>query len=294
MEIIVYHDNPSGKDAFLRPGDYWHYDESSLAFSVADSPFRYLTAITRKYPQDDHGQEASKIFCESTVKYLTNSTDIGQALMKSNEDIKKYNEKIGRVYGDPVQYDQAETVGITVKIMNNVLYWGGVEDCYVNVLDSKTLENKTQINFSMVKSSKYIKRLKEKGELEKHIDDKLKKKIPEKYWWEPYWCNYLRNNPDAIDENNNPIGWGCFNGETEVTNFIQKGEVKLNKGDHILIFSDGIIPYLENEEIKNYLLANPSTKVSFDKELRELVMKYFRDTREEEREGTLIYFKWEG
>lgn len=61
-------------------------------------------------------------------------------LIKTNEDIKKLNIQLGKEFNDPLNYDLAETVGVGAVIKDHTLYYGGLEDCYVNVLRGSNLK----------------------------------------------------------------------------------------------------------------------------------------------------------
>jgi hypothetical protein len=298
MDVTIYHSNSAGRDAFQREGDSWFYDINSLAFSVADAPLRVLTREIRKYPQEDYGFEASDIFCKTTVKELKHSTDIKSAQLKANEQIRKYAETVGRSPDDPVYYDCPECVGMTVKIEGNTLYWGGVEDCYVHVLDSKSLENKINIKNEISKAYKAADPIVEKNQIKKFVDKKLLKILPKRWHREALWAGYQRNNTEAKNDDGESLGWGCFSGEKGVETFIQTGSVKIEKGDHIFLISDGMIPVLEDKNLIRWFIDNAKPSYYFDGKFRHKIMYALQKYEGEEAhkryvEGTLLYFKWD-
>lgn len=297
MKPFVYHENPAGKGSFSKIGDAWALNEKLKIYAVADSPLRCLVRDTKEYPFDDYGYCAATTFCESFIKYteafvkdqkLQSINSFKEILLKCNQNIKELNDKLGKEYNDENNYDLAETVGMGAIIINNTLYYGGVEDCYVNVLRGEELKNVAEWREQIEKASKYIDVLSEENRLKEHIPEELKGKLKEENQWEPCWCNYLRNNPQAKNEQGSLIGWGCFTGEEEVSTFIQTYSLKLEKGDQILLFSDGMIPVLRNSEFCNWLLKNRSNSFYFQLEMREKIQSYLKDTQDKDKEKTLI------
>ena len=148
MKTFVYHENASGKASFTKTGDAWSIDHDLKIFAVADSPLRCLIRDTKQYPFDDYGYEAASTFCESFIKHCKtqlSSEDFSlktlkDVLIKTNEDIKKLNIQLGKEFNDPLNYDLAETVGVGAVIKDHTLYYGGLEDCYVNVLRGSNLK----------------------------------------------------------------------------------------------------------------------------------------------------------
>jgi len=148
MKTFVYHENASGKASFTKTGDAWSIDDDLKIFAVADSPLRCLIRDTKQYPFDDYGYEAASTFCEGFINYCKtqlSSQDFSlktlkDVLIKTNEDIKKLNIQLGKKFNDPLNYDLAETVGIGAVIKDHTLYYGGLEDCYVNVLRGSNLK----------------------------------------------------------------------------------------------------------------------------------------------------------
>lgn len=297
MKPFVYHENPAGKGSFAKTGDAWAINEKLKIYAVADSPLRCLVRDTKEYPFDDYGFNAATTFCDSFVKYaedfvkdqkLQSINSFKEIFLNCNQDIKELNNKLGKEYNNENNYDLAETVGMGAIIINNTLYYGGVEDCYVNVLRGEELKNVAEWKEQIMKASKYIDVLSEENRLKEHIPEKLKGKLKEENEWEPCWCNYLRNNPLAKDEQGSLVGWGCFTGEEEVSTFLQIYSLKLEKGDQILLFSDGMIPVLRDNKFCNWLLKNRSNSFYFQLEMREKIQSYLKDTPDKDKEKTLI------
>ena len=300
MKTFVYHENASGKASFTKTGDAWSIDDDLKIFAVADSPLRCLIRDTKQYPFDDYGYEAASTFCKCFIKHCKtklSSEDFSlrtlkNVLIKCNEDIKKLNIQLGKKFNDPLNYDLAETVGIGALIKDHTLYYGGLEDCYVNVLRGKNLENIAKWNYQIVKASKYIDKLSIEDKLKDYIPKELINKLKKENEWEPCWCNYLRNNKNAFDEEGNLVGWGCFTGEKEAEEFIQTYSIPLKKNDHILLFSDGMIPVLRGKGFINWFIQNVTSSFYFQYQMRSKIMELLGDRGEANKEKTLIYMQY--
>ena len=300
MKTFVYHENASGKASFTKTGDAWSIDDDLKIFAVADSPLRCLIRDTKQYPFDDYGYEAASTFCKCFIKYCKTQLSsenfslktLEDVLIKSNEDIKKLNIQLGKKFNNPLNYDLAETVGVGAVIKGSTLYYGGLEDCYVNVLRGNNLENIAEWDNQIVKASKYIDKLSSEDKLKDYIPKELINKLKKENQWEPCWCNYLRNNKNALDEEGNLVGWGCFTGEKEAEEFIQTYSIPLKKNDHILLFSDGMIPVLRGKGFINWFIQNVTSSFYFQYQMRSKIMELLGDRGEANKEKTLIYMQY--
>jgi serine/threonine protein phosphatase PrpC len=300
MNSFVYHENPSGDESFHRIGDAWYIDEETQSFAVADSPLRYRTRTFREYPFDDFGYDAASTFCNTFVnksreyKHLVNfnENDFKQILLKANEAIRKLNVSLGKEYNDPINYDLAETVGVGAVISGNTLFYGGVEDCYVNVLRGDNLEEISIWNYTIKKSFNYRDTLTLKGTVHDYIPASIQKQLDPADYTEYCQCAYLRNNPNVLSEKKESVGWGCFTGESEVEHFIQVYKVKLKKGDHILLFSDGMIPVLDNKDFLRWFITNQTNSYNFQLATRKKIVELLRNNEELDKEKTLIYYRF--
>lgn len=294
MHTFVYHENASGDKSFTKTGDAWNIDDKNMIFAVGDSPLRCLIRDTKEYPFDDYGYEAASTFCNSFIKYTKeylkdptfSTSTLKEILIKCNREIYKLNKELNKKYKDLVNYDLAETVGVGALIKDNKLYYGGVEDCYVHVLRGEALKNIATWDYQIKKASKYIDKLSSENKLKDYIPNELKNKLRKENEWEPCWCNYLRNNINAKDENGELVGWGCFTGEDEISSFIQTYSVDLQKGDHILLFSDGMLPIIDNKALLNWIVNNYNNSLYFQYEMRKKISKL------PDNEKTLIIFTY--
>lgn len=299
MKTFVYHENASGKGSFTKTGDAWSIDEKKKVFAIADSPLRCLIRDSKEYPFDDYGYDAAKTFCDSFIKHgkeflQSSKTNLGtfqKVLIQCNNDIRQLNEKLGKKYNDKLNYDIAETVGIGAVIKENQLFYGGLEDCYINVLRGRNLVEQTIWKYQIMKAEKYIDLLSKEDKLKENLSKGLIKKIRKGNEWEPYWCNNLRNNPNAVDEKGTLVGWGCFTGEKTAEAFIQSYSIEVKKDDHMLLFSDGMIPVLESDNFINWFLENKTNSFYFQLQMREKIQELLDGKDSVDKEKTLIYFQ---
>lgn len=297
---FIYQETQADKAAFMRRGDAWATSEDYLTLAVADSPLRRLTIAKRAYPFDDLGGHFAHLFCNKFVEYAerlhkdSSVSEIRDVLVKINSDIRLENVGLGRVYGDNNNYDMGEVVGAGLTIKGNRLLYGLLEDCYINVLRGEDLHDQVKINYQIVKSSKQIDGMRSKGRLTEFMSDELREVLQESDYWEPMWCTYLRNNTTVTDSNGEKVGWGIFNGQQEAEHFFQVGEVALEPGDHILIFTDGMIPILEDRDTLKWLLEHASPTFNGHYRFRQQIEKLLKGKSALYKEKTLIYLRWEG
>lgn len=296
---FVYHQNPSGNHSFLNVGDSYEVDFALKIFAVADSPIRGLTSVNGQYPFDDRGVEAANLFTKGFVKYAREYIKKGEVgadtvrliLKKVNKDIGDFNKELGKDPHDLFNYDTVETVGFGAFIYNGSLYYGGVEDCYINVLRKGSLENIAPLEYQIMKSLKYANSLIEGDKFLDHLPEKVREKVNSDNHWETYWCTVLRNNPDIVDEAGKRVGWGSFNGDSRVESFVQSNVIKLEEGDIILLFSDGMIRILEEDSIVKWLIDSYEPTFTFADKFRKRELELFDGKEVLDKEKTLIL--WE-
>ena len=95
-----------------------------------------------------------------------------------------------------------------------------------------------------------------------------------------------------FDKEGNLVGWGCFTGEREAEYFFQSYSIGLEEGDHVLLFSDGMIPVLEDTDFLKWFLANNSRSFYFHFQMREEIQKLLKGKEGVDKEKTLIYLQF--
>lgn len=296
---FIYQEPHAGSEPFLKRGDSWSISDDHMSFAVADSPLRALTAYTREYPYDDVGGHFADLFCEKFVEYSqelqeeSNPSDIHNILCTINSDIHTENLKIGRAYQDANQYDMREIVGAAAAIRGDTLFYGLLEDCYINVLRGPQLADQIQLDYQIMKAKKELDRISALGKLTKYMTKEMQETLTEGDYWEPTWCAHLRNNPDVTNDKGEEVGWGIFNGEENAEHFFQVGKLHLEPGDHILVFTDGMIPVLENEKLSRWLIDNARPTLQSQLDFRTLMEKELEGNEALHKEKTLIYICWD-
>lgn len=296
---FIYQETQADKASFMKRGDAWAVSEDYLTLAVADSPLRRLTIAKRTYPFDDLGGHFADLFCNKFIQYseeLSENSDasaVRNILIKINSDIRDENLKLGKLYGDNNNYDMGEVVGAGLTIRGNTLFYGLLEDCYINVLRGENLEDQIKIDYQIVKSSKEIDRMASQGRLTDFMTDEVRDILQESDYWEPIWCTHLRNNNTVTNDNGEKVGWGIFNGEQEAEHFFQVGSIDLKAGDHILIFTDGMIPVLQDKDTLKWLLENANPTFMGQYKFRQQIEKLLEGKSTLHKEKTLIYLKWE-
>lgn len=300
MESFIYHENSSGNNSFRLSTECCGVDDKNSIFVVASSPLRFLTQDTKGYPYDDVCHFASTMFCESFIKHINEKfflkkfdTDaLKKILLECNKDIANLNTCLDKSYGDLLNYDVAEAVGIGAVIKDGVLYYGGLEDCYINILRGEELKNVQECDYQLIKSKSFMDKYSTDDKLEEYVPNELKDKLKHEHHWEAFWCNYLRNNVDALDNNGSLVGYGCFTGEEEVEKFVHVHSTPLEDGDHILLFSNGMVPILDSQNFLKWFTGNVKNTYSFQRRMRENIEKLLDGKDELDNEKTLVYLKY--
>jgi serine/threonine protein phosphatase PrpC len=263
FEPFFYYEGERDKPWRL-PEDKAVIDLDRGFLSVADGVSRNGLDNKRKYPQDYLGGAAASIFTQS-AHFLFDRFDyenggMDDLLREVNKEIYKFNSAQGFDYKNPQKYYMGECVGVTAGIKNSTLYYGMLEDCYINVLRGDALKDQIKLDYQIRKAFRYAQ--------------KLVRENPKRDF-ENVWCNELRNNPNVNNEKGERAGWGSFNGEKTAEEFWQTGSIELQKGDIIWIVSDGMLPVLESDEIVNYII-NEADNIGTrsQRELADLITEY--------------------
>lgn len=224
-------------------------------------------------------KEAAHIFCRSVVHFLERGIDfekeneikeaIKGAFSEANQRIKELNEKHGiQKRMDYKEHDWFDTVGVTVVVVRNNLYYGFVGDCGLVIFDR---HNKKKFQTKdMVRPA--VKR--------------FNAMHPNANTWDILQCQfiirkYFRNNP-------NKRGYGSFTGQAGVEHYYALGKKQLQKGDMVVLYSDGLVELLKEKSFLKILRAENKKK------LNELVMqKAKEDPKKYGDDRTFISFVFE-
>lgn len=222
--------------------------------------------MIKLYPRPSGAELAASIITESFKDF---KGDLKEQLIFANNKIKELNNKF-IPQCDYLQNDYYGSVASCVYIDNSILYYAYICDCGV-IVYNKSGEIKFQTEDDKeIYSDPYIRKV----GIPWHLPEA--RIIVRKDY---------RNNPQNI-QNGKCVSYGALTGEEEAVNFIRDGSIKLTDGDIVIIYSDGFVKFLQNEDFINNIL-------NFDKEKFE---SYVEDLSEKDyncygKEKTLVILK---
>ena len=219
-----------------------------------------------KYPRPSGGELAAKEVCETFSKTKGSLID---RLTESNVSVKNLNKKY--IYEcDYLENDYYGTVASCISIEDDILNYAYICDCGVIVYDKNgNIKFKTE-NDKELYSDPYINSIGISWYL-----PETRKIVRKEY----------RNNLNNI-VNGNCVAYGELTGEESAINFIRTGQLKLDEGDIIIVYSDGLSYYLNDIDFINHII-NFNEK-NFVKYIEE---KSNEDYEKYGKEKTLVIFK---
>ncbi|MEK6825717.1 MAG: hypothetical protein AABY00_02940 [Nanoarchaeota archaeon] len=183
-----------------------------------------IKKAVKNYPHPSPARLAAEMFCKVFVKEAKNFNklqSLSTLFEKANSEIAKLNKEL-RV--DYLENDFGACVGAGAIIENNTLYWGFLTDCGIAIFDS---EGNKKFQTLDEGPSKLIDREAEERKTS---------------WRDPTWRAYARK-----QYRNNPLeknAYGAFTGESNALHYLRTGTLKLEKGDFVVVYSDGMLPLL--------------------------------------------------
>jgi len=220
--------------------DFLVVDEEYKIFVVADGVGR-IKNEKGEYPYPSPAKMASKVASEAITESLKGGKDMKRAFANGNEAVKKLNEEIGLWENhDYLVNDFAGTVGVAAVEKENKIEYGYIGDCGI-------------AHFSA------------SGDLLWHSDDDVAAARPgfPPMEGEPAFAQAsqkvnerfikvrrdFRNNPTASHKT-----FGVLTGEDTALEYVKMGSLTYRPGDVIVIYSDGISPFiLEDIEFQKLL-----------------------------------------
>lgn len=219
-----------------------------------------------KYPRPSGAELATKEVC-NTFSNATGS--LVDRLIEANRSVKRLNEKcINKC--DYLENDYYGTVASCVSIEDNILNYAYICDCGVIVYDKNgNVKFKTEDDKELY-SDPYINKISIPWNL-----PEARKIVRSKY----------RNNLDNV-VGGKCVSYGALTGEESAVSFIKSGLIKLEDGDIIIVYSDGLSYYLMDKDFINNIIN--FNKDSFEKYIEE---KAKEDYEKYGKEKTLVMFK---
>lgn len=242
------------------PEEDYYYIENNI-FCVADGVTRDLIGgeirpypktreeaeyIAKHYPNPSGALKSSKAIADNFVKYLSEVKEINENAVF--EAIKKANKHVWEINKDrKIDYvgeDLYCSVAVGGIITDEALYCFGIGDCYIKVFD----ENKNEI-FTTINDHEWM---------EAFEDEYLRN--GEYNWMNPRYRLLMRagiRNNYIVTYKGNKVGYGALTGEDRAMDFVKIHKIPLDKAKYIVAYSDGCMPYFENQEETEKTLENP-------------------------------------
>lgn len=225
--------------------DSFFMDESRQVFVVTDGVTRSKNE-QGEYPYPSPALKASKAAAGAIGESLTlhekiDESDISQAFASGNTAVKKLNKKIGLWKNhNYLDRDLAGTVGSCAVEQDGEILYGYIGDCGVAHISGQ-------------------------GELIWHSDDDVSAARTDFPKPEEVKGNEriiavrkdFRNNPTAKHKT-----YGVLTGEDTALSYVHTGRRPYNPGDVLLVYSDGISPFiLEDAAFRSLLLEGDQEKI---------------------------------
>jgi len=247
--------------------DYYLISSKHPLWAVADGITR--TKNKKGYPLNSGARLAAEEFCKTVINYLENNfkkanlRSVKKAFDLANRAIFNLNEKYG--INKKINYlenDYFSTCGAAAFIKRNILFYGYVGDCGIRIYDKNNLLR--LISIDDISPLEELRDQKFRSEKERLI----------------FWRKFLRNKPKAPY-----LTYGVFTGEPEVKHYYHLGKINLQKGDLILIYSDGAFQFVKNLEfiklLKKQLLKETNKFIKKEIKLQKITKateeKFFDD-----------------
>ena len=231
--------------------------------NLAECSFKEML---KKYPRPSGAFLAAKDICSTFSK---NSGTLKERLKDCNNNVKKLNEKYIKKC-DYLQNDYFGAVAACIKIENDILYYAYICDCGVIVYDSLGKVKFQTKNDKLLYSDPYINKI------------GIPWNLPESRLI--VRRDYRNNLNNIVD--GKCVSYGALTGEDSALEFIKSGEIKLSENDLIVLYSDGFINFLQDEEFKKQI-------ISFNKDDFEKYINYksFQNYDKYGKEKTIILLK---
>ena len=215
------------------PGRKYNLSEDAVAVSKDKTVFAVADGITQlSYTKKElktgrsKAKDVAEIFCKTI---LSSGGTVREMLERANRKIRKYNRG---AKPDFWKTDYTCCTGAVCIVWKETLEYGYIGDAFVGVLGKRGWKLPVQDSYKAVHD--FWKPIKS-SELREFITRAL-----------------LRNRPGTFDMYGRDIGYGALTGETSALKTLRTGKVRLERGDVIVIGSDGVLPFFR---LGNFLRA---------------------------------------
>ncbi len=263
-------------EGFDFPIEDWYYANNREAI-VVDGITRDPIGITdfskcskeefiRKYPRPSGSELAFKLICKT---FSLVSGSLKDRLIECNKKIKELNKKYNPKC-DYLENDYYGSVASCARIVGNTLEYAYICDCGIVVYDKKgNIKFKTE-NDKEIYSDPYINQ-----NITSWNFPEARKLVR----------SHFRNNIDNIIDGV-CVSYGALTGEKKAIHFIKSGKINITDDDTIIVYSDGLVNYLDDDVfIKQVLNFN---KEEFEEYINS---KAFEDYEKYGKERTIVILK---
>lgn len=193
-----------------------------------------LIEVSKKYPRPSPAKIAADLFCKSFLGYAKknklNGEIIAEAFSYANNKIKQLNSKKNK-NPNYLENDFWACVASAGIIKDNILYYGFIADCGVVIFNKDgNLKLRTENQGPNSRGS---------------IDKDIRKKYDTSFKFQKGRRIIRSLYRNAMT---NPLSYGALTGERTALGFIRTGSLRLEKGDYIGFYSDGMNSILDSKE----------------------------------------------
>ena len=221
--------------------------------------------LLENYPKPSPAKISANTFTQSFVDALKDKTDLNidnveSAFIAGNRKIQELNAE-KNPNPDYLVNDFWACVATGVVLNEHSLFWGAIGDCGVKVYDENF-----KLKFSTPNSVEVF---------EKYFFGPENPHLKDFKWANPedrvLIRKEFRNNPKQTFKDE-CVGFGSLTGETVALDFLYFGNVYISDKDTVVIYSDGYLKMMENENFSKVLAKTVSANnldefKKFDSEL---------------------------
>ena len=176
---------------------------------------------------------AARTFCRVAALALANGMTLRHAFTAANDEIAEVNEELG-ITPQTVDYldrDFLACVGVAGMVSEedpDIFHYGYIGDCGMLVYDTAGAPVFLSENPAHV-----LEQFREGWGCANKTDERM------------LWRRALRNQPKKRE-----MTFGALTGELDAISYLKTGTVRLHPGDTVMLFSDGIYPFIFSREFR--------------------------------------------
>lgn len=227
----------------LKPNeDAFKFSKKYPIFAIADGVTLFGRDKNGNYPHPSGAKIVADVFCERSVELLEKNYQdfdlktVKKAFKYANSKIKEINDKAGRTRKTVnfFDFDFFHATAALAVIKENKLFYGRIHDCQIAVINKNG-----KIKLSLTEPWKW-----EAGKRALARRPKNWKSLCEKEK-EVYHHKYERN---GVIGRGILAGYGVLTGEEAALRYLEIDSLNLEKGDIVLIYTDGFEHYIKLKE----------------------------------------------